>query len=107
MVLLTDSGPSFRSKFEDEALKMGVRVEHSSAYNPSSMSQVERSIQSLKHLLKRSSHMTQLQISKCIFAINSRVQPEGCGSAISRFFLCGVRTNNLPNSLDRNMDWKI
>ena len=107
MVLLADSGKSFRSKFEDEALKMGVRVEHSSAYNPSSMSQVERSIQSLKHLLKRSSHMTQLQISKCIFAINSRVQPEGCGSAISRFFLRGVRTNNLPNSLDRNMDWKI
>ena len=51
MVLLADSGKSFRSKFEDEALKMGVRAEHSSAYNPSSMSQVERSIQSLKHLL--------------------------------------------------------
>ena len=55
IVLLADSGPSFRSRFEDECLKMGVRVEHSSAYNPSSQSQVERSIQSLKHLLKRSS----------------------------------------------------
>ena len=106
MVLLVDSGPSFCSKFEDEALKMGVRVEHSSAYNPSSMNQVERSIQSLKHLLKRSSHMTQLQISECIFAIHSRIQPGGCGSAIARFFQRDVRSG-LPNSLDRSMDWKI
>ena len=50
--------------------------------------------------------MNQLQISECIFAINSRIQPGGCGSAIARFFQRDVRSG-LPNSLDRSMDWKI
>ena len=49
--------------------------------------------------------MTQLQLSECVFAINSRIQPDRCGSPISRFFLRDVR-GGLPNSLDRNLDWK-
>ena len=105
MTLVSDSGPSFRSRFSAECLRLGVRVEHSSAYNPSSQSAVERSVQSLKHLLKRSSHMNQLQISECVFSINSRVQPGGCGSPIGDFrrdFRSG-----LPNSLDRSIDWRL
>ena len=47
---------------EEECLKLGVKVEHSSAYNPSSQSAVEISIGNLKHLLKRTSHMNQLQL---------------------------------------------
>ena len=49
--------------------------------------------------------MNQLQLSECVFAINSRIQPDGCGSPISRIFLGEVR-GNLPNSLDRSLDWK-
>ena len=79
---------------------MGVRLEHSSAYNSSSQSTVERSTGNLKHLLKRSSYMNQLQISECVFAINFRVQPDGCGSPIARF------RGGLPNSLDRSLDWR-
>ena len=45
MTLVCDSGPSFCSRFSEECLKLGVRVEHSSAYNPSSQSAVERSVQ--------------------------------------------------------------
>ena len=73
---------------------MGVRVEHSSLYNPGSQSGVERSIGSLKHLLKRSANMNQLQISEMVFALNTRIQ--------TRFFGMDV-TGNLPNSL--NLDW--
>ena len=102
MTLVSDSAPSFRSRFSAECLRLGVRVEHSSAYNPSSQSAVERSVQSLKHLLKRSSHMNQLQISECVFAINSRVQPDGCGSPIARFFQRDVKSG-LPDSLDRSI----
>ena len=105
--MISDSGPSFRSRFSEECLKHGMRVEHSSAYNPSSQSAVERSVQSLKHLLKRSAHMNQLQINECIFAINSRVQPDGCGSHIARFFQRDVRCHGLPNSLDRSIDYRI
>ena len=49
--------------------------------------------------------MNQLQLSECVFAINSRIQPDGCGSPISRFFWRDVR-GGLPNSLDRILDWK-
>ena len=107
MTLVCDSEPSFLSRFSEECLKLGVRVEHSSAYNPSSQSAVERSVQSLKHLLKRSAHMNQLKISECIFAINSSVQPDGCGSPIARFFQRDVRYHGLPNSLDRSIDNQI
>ena len=72
MTLVSDSGPVFRNRFEEECAKLGVRVEHSSAYNPSSMSEVQRSVGSLKHLLKRSANMNQLQLSEMVFALNSR-----------------------------------
>ena len=94
------------SRFSEKCLKLGIRVDHSSAYHPSSLSAAERSVQSLKHLLKRSAHMSQLQINECIFAINSRVQPDGCGSPIQRFFQRDVRYG-LPNSLDRSVDYRV
>ena len=37
-----DSGPSFRKNLAEECSKLGVSVEHSSAYNPSSQSAAER-----------------------------------------------------------------
>ena len=38
----SDSGPSFRETWEEELQKLGVKVVHSSAYNPQSMGLVER-----------------------------------------------------------------
>ena len=52
LTLVSDYGPAFRNRFEEECAKLGVRVEHSSAYNPSSQSGIERSLGSLKHLFK-------------------------------------------------------
>ena len=106
MICVSDNGPSFRNKFEEECLKMGIEVIHSSAYNSSSMSEVERAVGSLKHLLKRGMHMSQLQLSEMVFALNSRIQPNGTGSPISRFFGRDVR-NCIPNSLNRNLNWEI
>ena len=106
MICVSDNGPSFRNKFEEECLKMGIKVEHSSAYNSSSMSEVERAVGSLKHLLKRGMHMSQLQLSEMVFALNSRIQPNGTGSPISRFFGRDVR-NCIPNSLNRSLNWEI
>ena len=51
MTLVTDSSPSFRNRFEEECLKLGVKVEHLSAYNSSSQSAVKRSIGNLNGLL--------------------------------------------------------
>ena len=36
MTLVSDSGPAFRNRFEEECAKLGVHVEENSAYNPSS-----------------------------------------------------------------------
>ena len=37
----TDSGPSFWNTFAEEAGKLGVRLEHSSAYKPGSQAAVK------------------------------------------------------------------
>ena len=86
MTIVADSGPVFRNNFEEECAKMSMRVEHSSAYNPSSQSGVERSVGSLKHLLKRSANMNKLQLSDMFFSLNTSVQPNDTGSPILRFF---------------------
>ena len=44
MTLVSDFGPAFRKRFVEEWAKLGAWVEHSSAYNPSSQSGVERSV---------------------------------------------------------------
>ena len=51
--------------------------------------------------------MSQLQLSEMVFALNSRIQPNGTGSPISRFFGRDVRDCNIPNSLNRSLNWEI
>ena len=87
MTTVSESGPAFRNKFEEECAKLGVRVEHSSAYNPSSMSEVERAVGSLKHLLKRTANMCQLQLSEMAFALNSRL---ALPMLVPKYFFMGV-----------------
>jgi hypothetical protein len=100
----SDGGPSFRETWKDELKKLGVYVKHSSSYNPQSMGLVERSVRTLKEILKKNVNLSQLQLAEIVFAVNSRNQGEQ-GSAITRFLGRGVR-GNLPNSLDRNVQWK-
>ena len=50
MTLVSDSWPAFRYKFDNEWAKIGVHGEHSSVYNPSSQSGIERLVGSLKNL---------------------------------------------------------
>ena len=68
----------------------GKRVVHSSAYNPSSMGLVERSVRTLKEILKKhGNNLSQLQLSELVYAINLRTQGEQ-GSALTRFLGQGV-----------------
>ena len=59
VLCLVDRSPGFKNTFTKEASKLGVYVEHSSAYNPSSQSAVEKRVGNLKHLLKRCGLMKQ------------------------------------------------
>ena len=101
----SDSGPAFRLTWKEDLAKRGVRVTHSSCYNPSSMGLVERSVRTLKEILaKHGNNLSQLQLSEMVFAVNSRDQSNQ-GSAITRFLGRGVR-GALPNSLDRSSNWQ-
>ena len=100
----SDFGPGFRDTFKKEMKGLGIDVIHSSAYNPSSNALVERSVRTLKDLLKKCGSLTQLQLREMIFCSNSREQEGGQGSPMSRFLGHGIRTG-LPNSVDRNINW--
>ena len=52
----SDNGASFRSTWEEELDKLGVRVLHSSAYNSQSMGLVD------KEILRKNGNVTQLQL---------------------------------------------
>ena len=68
------------------------------------MGLVERSVRTLKEILKKNGNLSQLQLAELVFAVNSKHRGEH-GSAITRFLGRGVR-GILPNSLDRNVQWK-
>ena len=44
----TDSGPAFRTNFEEGLKAMGINLNHSSAYSPHSNSHAERFVRSCK-----------------------------------------------------------
>ena len=53
---------------------MGIEVIYSSAYNTSSNALVERSVRTLKDLLKKVGPLSQLQLREMIFCSYSREQ---------------------------------
>ena len=69
-VAKSDNGPSFRESWEEELKKLGVKVVHSSAYNPQSMGLVERSVRTLKEILKKNGNLSQLQLAELVFVAN-------------------------------------
>jgi hypothetical protein len=80
-----DFGPGFRQTFEEDLSKLGVKVDHSSAYNPQSNGMVEHAVRSFKELIKKSGPLSQLQMHELIYCINAREQAPGAGSPLARF----------------------
>ena len=54
--------------------------------------------------MRKNRKLSQLQLSKLIFCINTREHPNGQGSPLSRFLGHDVR-GTLPNSLNRSFNW--
>ena len=77
VLCLMDSGPVFWNTFVEEACKLGVKVQHNSAY------------------------------TRSVFWFNNRIQPGLTGSPIACFLGMDVRTPGIPNSLDRNINWEM
>ena len=101
-----DNGPSYREEFAQECKSLGIDVIHSSCYNSESQGLIERKVQVLKNLLKKSgSSLSQLQLDELIFEVNAREEQGNKGSALTRFMGRGLRTK-LPNSVDRSVNFK-
>ena len=58
----------------------------------------------LKVIFNKNKHLTQLQLSEYICAINSKVDDEKV-SAMTRLMVRGTR-GNLPNSWNKAVDWR-
>ena len=101
-LLKSDFGPAYRDAFRSECLALGIKVIHSSSYNSQSQALVERAVQSIKGLLKKSSgKLTQLEINEMVFALNSK--ETDTGSNLLRFIGRGFRTH-IPNSIDMSVN---
>ena len=49
----TDSGPAFRSGFQEGQKTLGINLNHSSAYSPQSNSHAERFVRSCKDIMQK------------------------------------------------------
>ena len=78
---------------------------HSSSYNPRSMGLVERSVRSIKNLLKKNTRLSQLELDELVFTINTNQQGTNQGCALERFLGHAINTST-PNSLAKNLDLK-
>ena len=57
-------------------------------------------------MLKKCGPLSQLQIHELVYCINCLEQGSGMGRPIARFLGRNVR-GTIPNSLDRNINWKL
>ena len=100
-----DYGPGFRQTCRDGLLQMGINLVHSSSYNPRSMGLAERSVRSVKGLLKKNSRLSQLELDELMFTVNTNQQGVNQGSSLERFLGRAINTA-LPNSLAKSFGFE-
>ena len=104
-VCKTDYGPGFRDSCREGLLKMGIKLIHASSYNPRSMGLAERSVRSVKGLLRKNSRLNQLELDELMFAVNTTQQGINMGSSLERFLGRSINTA-LPNSLAKTFGFE-
>ena len=98
-------GPGFRKTCKDGLRELGIKLIHSSSYNPRSMGLAERSVRSIKNLLKKNKRLTQLELEELVFTINCNQQGSNQGCALERFMGRSVNTS-IPNSLAKGFGFE-
>ena len=84
---------------------MGINLVHSSSYNPRSMGLAERSVRSVKGLLKKNSRLSQLELDELMFTVNTNQQGINQGSSLERFLGRSINTA-VPNSLAKSFGFE-
>ena len=95
---------SFRTSFTDLLKSVGINHIHTSPYNSKSNSGVERSVRSIKNVLKRENikKVTQQKLDEICYLVNQHPQ-DSSGTPAERFFGRSPRSC-LPNSLTIYVD---
>ena len=106
-VLRSDGGGSFRASFTKKMEDLGVEHRLSSPYNSSSNGAAERTVRHIKSFLRKENieRVSQELLNKICFKVNNHVQDELTGSPAERFLRRKPKTL-LPNSIERDVDWK-
>ena len=84
----SDYGPGFRKTCKEGLRGLGIKLVHSSSYNPRSMELAERSVRSIKNLLKKNTRLSQLELDELVFTINTNQQGANQGCALEQFNRC-------------------
>ena len=84
---------------------MGIKLIHSSSYNPRSMGLAERSVRSIKNLLNKNTILSQLELDELVFTINTNQQGANQGCSLERFLGRAINTA-IPNSLAKNFGFE-
>ena len=97
----SDGAGSFRASFTDLLKSVGINHIHTSPYNSKSNGGVERSVRSIKDVLKRENikKVTQQKLDEICYLVNQHPQ-DSSGTPAERFFGRSPRFC-LPNSLTR------
>ena len=100
----SDGAESFRASFTNLLKEVGINHVHTSPYNSKSNGGMERSVRSIKDVLRRENikKVTQQKLDKICYLINQHPY-ESSGTPAERFFGHSPRSC-LPNSLTRFVD---
>ena len=101
----SDGGGSFRARFSQMLREVGINHVLTSPYNSKSNGGVERSIRSIKDVLRKDkiNKVTQQKLDEITYLLNQHPQRGEEGTPAERFFGRSPRSV-LPNSLTRFVD---
>ena len=85
-LVITDCGPAFSTTFLDFLSSHYINHRYSSYYRAQSNSPAERSVRSIKEVLRKIPSFTEKTLRTVVFGINQHASQDSSGSPSQRFF---------------------
>ena len=91
-LVVTDHGPAFSSNFIEFLSSHHIEHHYSSYYRPMSNSPAERTVRSIKDVLKKIPNFSEKNLRTAVFGINQHQAQDGSGSPSESFFKRHIRS---------------
>ena len=101
-LVVTDCGPAFSSAFLDFLSAHYIDHHYSSHYRPMSNSPAERSVRSIKDVLRKIPNFTEKTLRTVVFGINQHQAQDSFGSPSERLFKRHIRSG-LPSIIKKEL----